>query len=61
MKSLTLALAAIMVSPIFAAPIGPSGPCPDYKVDAILNGQLDPSACCSYGTCKGDVVISVGE
>lgn len=31
------------------------------KVDAILNGKLDPSACCSYGICKGDVVISVGE
>ncbi|OAA61542.1 hypothetical protein ISF_05621 [Cordyceps fumosorosea ARSEF 2679] len=50
-----------MASPVLAAPIGPNGPCPDYKVDAILNGQLDPSACCSYGKCKGDVVISVGE
>lgn len=30
------------------------------KVDAILKGEMDPSACCSYGTCRGDVVISVG-
>lgn len=31
------------------------------KVDAILKGEMDPSVCCSYGICKGDVVISVGE
>jgi hypothetical protein len=31
------------------------------KIDAILNGKLDPSECCSYGKCKGDVVVSVGE
>lgn len=31
------------------------------KVDAILKGEMDPSECCSYGTCKGDVVVSVGE
>ncbi|PTB77944.1 hypothetical protein M440DRAFT_1438353 [Trichoderma longibrachiatum ATCC 18648] len=29
-------------------------------VDAILRGDLDPSVCCSYGQCKGDVVVSVG-
>ncbi|TFB07131.1 hypothetical protein CCMA1212_000812 [Trichoderma ghanense] len=29
-------------------------------VDAILRGDMDPSACCSYGQCKGDVVVSVG-
>ncbi|QPG96079.1 hypothetical protein C2857_003097 [Epichloe festucae Fl1] len=45
---------------VFAAPVGPSGPCSGDKIDAILNGHLDPSACCSYGKCKGDVVISVG-
>ncbi|KAG6102668.1 hypothetical protein E4U30_003890 [Claviceps sp. LM220 group G6] len=32
----------------------------ELKVDAILKGVLDASACCSYGTCKGDVVVSVG-
>jgi hypothetical protein len=31
------------------------------KVDAILRGDMDPSECCSYGSCKGDVVVSVGE
>lgn len=30
------------------------------KVDAILKGEMDPSECCSYGKCKGDVVVSVG-
>jgi hypothetical protein len=30
------------------------------KVDAILKGEMDPSECCSYGVCKGDVVVSVG-
>ncbi|KAF4125109.1 hypothetical protein GMORB2_3948 [Geosmithia morbida] len=40
---------------VSAAPmIGPA------KVDAILKGEMDPSECCSYGVCKGDVVISVG-
>lgn len=31
------------------------------KVDAILKGEMDPSECCSYGKCKGDVVVSVGD
>ncbi|EJP70707.1 hypothetical protein ACQRIT_003469 [Beauveria bassiana] len=61
MKSISFLIAAVLASPILSAPIGPGGPCPDEKVDAILNGKLDPSACCSYGICKGDVVISVGE
>jgi hypothetical protein len=30
------------------------------KVDAILKGEMDASECCSYGKCKGDVVVSVG-
>lgn len=25
--------------------------------DLVLRGELDPSACCSYGVCKGDVNI----
>ncbi|KAG6008781.1 hypothetical protein E4U21_003980 [Claviceps maximensis] len=45
---------------VFAAPVGPSGPCAPFKVDAILKGVMDPSVCCSYGKCKGDVVVSVG-
>lgn len=32
-----------------------------FKVDLILKGEMDPSECCSYGHCKGDVVISVGD
>jgi hypothetical protein len=28
--------------------------------DQVLQGVLDPSACCSYGTCKGDVNVSGG-
>ncbi|OAQ97651.1 hypothetical protein LLEC1_07015 [Akanthomyces lecanii] len=69
MKSLALLVAAIMTfsSPILAAPFSPSGPCPDTcplvqeKVDAILNGKLDASACCPHGMCKRDVVIRVGK
>jgi len=53
-----VASASVLVA---AAPIGPSGPCPDAKVDAILKGLMDPSECCSYGVCKGDVVVSVGN
>ncbi|KAI9047828.1 hypothetical protein LZ554_008536 [Drepanopeziza brunnea f. sp. 'monogermtubi'] len=32
-------------------------PCPDHTRDLVLNNKLDPSACCSYGVCKGDVNI----
>merc|ERR1711964_139547 len=32
-------------------------PCTDRIRDQVLMGQLDPSACCSYGVCKGDVNI----
>ncbi|KAG9255971.1 uncharacterized protein F5Z01DRAFT_672613 [Emericellopsis atlantica] len=58
--------AAVSAAPLAAprttlpSPIGPSGPCPDAKVDAILRGDLGPEACCSYGKCKGGVVVSVG-
>ncbi|KAH7156308.1 hypothetical protein EDB81DRAFT_647158 [Dactylonectria macrodidyma] len=58
MNWILLAAAASMVA---AAPITPNGPCPDSKVDAILMGDMDPSECCSYGVCKGDVVVSVGN
>jgi len=34
-------------------------PCPDSKVDAILKGEMSPEECCSYGRCKGDVVIAM--
>jgi hypothetical protein len=30
------------------------------KVDLILNGELPAEVCCSYGICKGDVVIAMG-
>ncbi|CAK7246413.1 MAG: hypothetical protein STHCBS139747_008044 [Sporothrix thermara] len=33
-------------------------PCPDSKIDLILNGKLSPDACCSYGICKGDILVS---
>ncbi|KAK5992823.1 Endosomal recycling 2-like protein [Cladobotryum mycophilum] len=64
MKSFLFLLSTLSLSPIIlvaAAPVGPLGPCPDIKVDAILRGEMDPSECCSYGICKGDVVISVGN
>ncbi|KAJ6442920.1 serine/threonine protein kinase (Kin4) [Purpureocillium lavendulum] len=57
-------LAALAASPlafVAAAPVGPTGPCDESKVDAILKGEMDPSECCSYGKCKGRVVVSVGE
>lgn len=54
-------LAAIWLGGVAQAiPIVKSpGPCPDRKVDAILNGKLAPEECCSYGVCLGDVVISM--
>ncbi len=30
-----------------------------FKVDLILNGKLSPEECCSYGMCKGDVVVAM--
>ncbi|CEI64551.1 hypothetical protein FVEN_g13072 [Fusarium venenatum] len=64
MKWLTLVLASaavITASPIASlSSISPTGPCPQSKIDAILSGEMDASECCSYGKCKGDVVISVG-
>ncbi|OHW93184.1 hypothetical protein CSPAE12_08132 [Colletotrichum incanum] len=35
-------------------------PCPDAKRDDILNGKASPEVCCSYGICKGDVVVMSG-
>ncbi|CEJ88997.1 hypothetical protein VHEMI04953 [[Torrubiella] hemipterigena] len=60
MKS-ALFLIASLVSLAMAAPMGPDGPCAQAKVDAILNGNMQPEECCSYGKCKGHVVIAVGE
>jgi len=57
---LVVPLHQMAVSGTPLAMIGPTGPCPDEKVDLILNGKMDPAECCSYGRCKGDVVISVG-
>ncbi|KAH8129842.1 hypothetical protein FP744_10006922 [Trichoderma asperellum] len=63
MKSVLLWIvpAILQASLVVSAPVGPTGPCADAKVDAILRGDMDPSECCSYGNCKGDVVVSVGE
>ncbi|KAL2063712.1 hypothetical protein VTL71DRAFT_5517 [Oculimacula yallundae] len=50
-----LALALMSMSSMVAAtPV----PCTDSVRDQVLSGKLDPSACCSYGVCKGDVNIS---
>jgi len=29
-------------------------PCSDATRDAILRGDMDASACCNYGVCKGE-------
>ncbi|KAK6820601.1 hypothetical protein PG990_012587 [Apiospora arundinis] len=34
--------------------------CPDSTRDAILKGDTPPEQCCSYGKCKGEVVIMSG-
>ncbi|CAH0056601.1 unnamed protein product [Clonostachys solani] len=65
MKSWAFCIAMLMAPAALVAaaplsPIAPRGPCPDAKVDAILKGEMDPSECCSYGKCKGGVVVSVG-
>ncbi|KUI60500.1 hypothetical protein VP1G_11224 [Cytospora mali] len=50
-------LAALFLGSIASAtPV----PCPDSKRDQILMGTLEPEACCSYGICKGDVVVQGG-
>ncbi|KAH8596544.1 hypothetical protein B0O99DRAFT_509672 [Bisporella sp. PMI_857] len=53
-----LAIVATLLSTLLvsAAPIA----CTDATRDAILSGKLDPSACCPYGVCKGDVNIEGG-
>ncbi|RMJ17153.1 hypothetical protein BHE90_004354 [Fusarium euwallaceae] len=57
---LVAASAVFSASALPISSISPNGPCPDAKVDAILKGDMDASECCSYGVCKGDVVVSVG-
>jgi hypothetical protein len=34
-------------------------PCPQWKRDLILKGELPPEACCSYGRCVRDVVVAM--
>ncbi|KAF3357707.1 hypothetical protein VDGD_21326 [Verticillium dahliae] len=34
--------------------------CSDFDRDLILSGKAQPEICCSYGICKGDVVIRGG-
>ncbi|CCF47346.1 hypothetical protein CH063_15768 [Colletotrichum higginsianum] len=54
-----LSLALTMVS-LGAFVQGRPLPCPDEKRDDILNGKASPEICCSYGICKGDVVVTSG-
>jgi hypothetical protein len=49
------AVAAVVVSFASIAQATPL-PCPDAKIDLILNGKLAPDACCGGGICKGDVL-----
>ncbi|KAM0287973.1 hypothetical protein ACHAQH_000040 [Verticillium albo-atrum] len=35
-------------------------PCSDINRDLILSGRAQPEICCSYGICKGDVVVAGG-
>ncbi|RDA88908.1 hypothetical protein CP532_5415 [Ophiocordyceps camponoti-leonardi (nom. inval.)] len=61
MKPLRLLLPAWVTSSavlVAAFPISPQGPCDPFKVDQILLGKLGQEACCSYGRCKRDVVVS---
>jgi len=56
-----IALAIVLVlgatSLVKATPL----PCSDAVIDLILVGELDSSACCSYGVCKGDVNVQGGR
>ncbi|KLU81324.1 hypothetical protein MAPG_00415 [Magnaporthiopsis poae ATCC 64411] len=53
---ISAALAVLSIgSTVLATPIM----CTDDKRDAILRGALAPEACCSYGRCKGQVVIAM--
>lgn len=45
-----------MASMVISTPI----PCSDATRDLVLRGDLDPSACCSYGVCIGDVNVQGG-
>ncbi|TVY62844.1 hypothetical protein LSUE1_G008436 [Lachnellula suecica] len=56
-KSSLLAFSVAALSALSAVAATPI-PCSDATRDLVLRGDLDPSACCSYGQCKGDVNIS---
>lgn len=52
-----VALAVVgMASMVAARPVI----CADKTLDLILLGQLPKDACCSYGTCVGDVNVAGG-
>jgi len=66
-SSIFLTLLATILTAAFLVSSTPV-PCTDEKRDAILNGDLHPSACCGYGVCVIDLnaegnlpEISVGE
>ncbi|OBT93170.1 hypothetical protein VE01_09190 [Pseudogymnoascus verrucosus] len=52
---ITLALVG-MVSMVAARPVI----CAEKTLDGILLGRLPKNACCSYGSCVGDVNVSGG-
>jgi len=53
----TITVTAVVVAALVSLVRGTPLPCPEAKVDLILNGKLNPDVCCSYGICKSDVVI----
>ncbi|KAG8163459.1 hypothetical protein KVR01_006756 [Diaporthe batatas] len=56
-----VAIQAVLAAVLFGSMASASPvPCPDSKRDQILMGTLAPEACCSYGICKGDVVVQGG-
>ncbi|CAD6501558.1 BgTH12-01809 [Blumeria graminis f. sp. triticale] len=56
--SLVSIICILLQSPIItsATPVS----CSERTRDLVLRGDLDPSACCSYGMCKGDVNVRGG-
>ncbi|PHH54046.1 hypothetical protein CFIMG_001024RA [Ceratocystis fimbriata CBS 114723] len=57
MKLLLLSFASLAalgsLGGVLASPIV----CPDDLRDLILSGQVPEEVCCSYGVCRGNVVI----
>ncbi|KAF7863853.1 hypothetical protein EAF04_006818 [Stromatinia cepivora] len=58
-SSSLLFVSAVILSAISLVTATPM-PCNDATRDLVLRGTLDPSACCSYGVCIGDVNVQGG-